>query len=125
MVTTWYPDFCPNGGQCQIEIKPDFTGITNFKKRCPFHQINGLSDHDTFVALVQSSKLKEAARWAIRLELGLDKDAPQIPYTVESDGSFTIHSGVTGVEHARVRDRVNASMQDLPRSPGTSQVRII
>jgi hypothetical protein len=61
-----------------------------FLSVCPHHQGLGLSDQQRFDAILQSSRRKEAARWAVKVELGLDKEHPGVPYTKNADGSFTV-----------------------------------
>ena len=87
----WTPDFCPRGS-CRIEVARDFS-LVALVRLCPHHQSlkdSGLTDQQVFRAIVQSSRLKERARWEVKLSLGLDKEHPGVPYRVNADGSFTI-----------------------------------
>ena len=87
----WTPDFCPRGS-CRIEITQNWI-LIGIVRYCPHHQSlrdGGLTDQQVFRAIVQSSRLKERARWEIKLSLGLDKQHPGVPYRVNPDGSFTV-----------------------------------
>lgn len=39
---------------------------------------------------MQSTRLKERARWAIKVSLALDKEHPGVPYRVKAGGDFEI-----------------------------------
>ena len=91
---TWFPDFCPTG-QCKIELEKaggqtNWTMPKSFLATCPHHAGLGLNDQQRFEAILQSSRRKEAARWAVKQELGLDKEHPGVPYRTNADGSFTV-----------------------------------
>ena len=96
---TWYPDFCPSG-QCVIELEKVFVDGKpvsinwNVPKSiitlCPHHKGLALSDQQVFEAILQSSRVKEKARAAVKRELGLDKEHPGVPYRVNANGSFTV-----------------------------------
>lgn len=91
---TWYPDFCPSG-QCVIELDKASQAINwlipkRIVKLCPHHKNLGLSDQGVFEAILQSSRVKEAAKAAAKKELGLDEEHPGVPFKVNADGSFTI-----------------------------------
>ena len=94
---TWMPDFCPTG-QCRIELekaegKVDWTKPKSFITLCPHHRglkDSSLTDQQVFDAILQSSRVKEAARWAVKVELGLDKEHPGVPYRINADGSFAV-----------------------------------
>ena len=99
MIITWYPDFCPSG-QCVIELEKVFldgkpvsvnwNSPNSIITLCPHHKGLALSDQQVFEAIVQSSRVKEKARAAVKRELGLDKEHPGVPYRVNADGSFTV-----------------------------------
>jgi len=82
---TWMPDFCPSGN-CRIELdkaggKVDWTRPKSFVTLCPHHRglkDSGLTDQQVFDAILQSSRVKEAARWAVKVELGLGKEHPGV-----------------------------------------------
>jgi hypothetical protein len=93
-MVTWYPDFCPTG-QCMIELEKangslNWTNPKSFLSTCPHHAGLGLSDQQRFEAILQSSRVKEKARAAVKRELGLDKEHPGVPYRTNADGSFTV-----------------------------------
>ena len=97
-MVTWYPDFCPSG-QCKIELEKangsiNWTTPKRFIALCPHHQnvknTNALDDAGIFTAILQSSRVKEKARAAVKRELALDKEHPGVPYRVNADGSFTV-----------------------------------
>ena len=89
MPLTWYPDFCV-GQPCAIEIERDWSAPRRFVRRCAHHQSLGLPDQALFDAILQSSRVKEAARWAVKVELGLNKEHPGVRYRTNADGSFTV-----------------------------------
>jgi len=86
----WTPDFCPPGPPCRLEIERDWSAVRQFLTICAHHKSLGLTGQQIFRALLQSTRLKERARWEIKLSLGLNKQHPGVPYRVNPDGSFTI-----------------------------------
>ena len=125
----WYPDFCPSGG-CALEIEPDWSAAKRFVRICPHHEAvrsqHALDDQGLFMAILQSSRAKEAARYAAKTQLGLDKNHPPLPYTVATDGGFIIHTDVPSASAARVAARIAArnAAAEINRPPGTSTVEV-
>ena len=131
-MVTWRPDFCPTGG-CVIELEKsngsvNWTSPKSLITLCPHHQNIrtqlGLTDTQVFRAILFSSKLKERARWEAKLEMGLDKEHPGVPYRVNPDGSFAIVTGETGQRLTRVRNRINAALTLIERPLGVSGVTV-
>jgi len=145
---TWMPDFCPSGN-CRIELDKsagsvDWNRPKSFIILCPHHQglkDSGLTDQQVFDAVVQSSRVKEAARWAVKLELGLDKEHPGVPYRINVDGSFTVLTdpaslvwekdgqpgplpAIRGVDRNRARTAALAAVSATSRPIGTSTVTV-
>lgn len=122
----WTPDFCV-GQPCRIEIEPDWSGLVQFVRLCSHHQslrTGGMSDANLFTAIMQSSRVKERARAAAKLELALDKEHPGLPYRVLADGNISIVSGVTGPTRTRVRTAVSTAILTVNRPTGTSTVSV-
>jgi hypothetical protein len=98
-VILWYPDFCPSGG-CVIELTKEANGSTNWTSPknivtlCQHHtgvkNTHALDNSGIFNAIIQSSRVKEAARKAVKTELGLSKEHPGVPYRINANGSFTV-----------------------------------
>ena len=128
MSLTWYPDFCPSG-QCAIEIESDWT-VKSFRKACPHHQSlrNGHGDTGAFRAILQSSRVKEVARWQAKLELMdrgiVDKEFPGVPYTVGSDGNFTLQPGGNNTVKNAIRTRILVATALVEKPAGTSTVTV-
>ena len=127
---TWYPDFCPSGG-CQIEIEPDWSGPRRFVKTCAHHQSlrNAHGDSGALNAILQSSRVKETARWEAKQELmarGLaTKDGlPGVPYTVDASGNFTLQPGGNNTVKNAIRTRITTALQAVDKAPGTSTVSV-
>jgi len=146
---TWMPDFCPTGN-CRIELDKtggsvDWTRPKSVITYCPHHQglkDSGLTDQQVFDAILQSSRVKEAARWAVKVELGLDKEHPGVPYRINADGSFivltdaaslvwTLPDGtagplptIRGVDRNRARTAALAAVCATARPIGTSTVTV-
>ena len=139
----WTPDFCPSGS-CRIEVAQDFT-LIGIVRCCPHHQAlrdSGLTDQQVFRAVLQSSRLKERARWEVKLVLGLDKEHPGVPYRVNQDGSFTVLTdraslawiapdrSVGALPTITTQDRIKArtdainAIASLERPPGVSAVTV-
>ena len=141
MTLTWYPDFCPSG-QCQIEIERDWSAPRRFVRRCAHHQSLGLADQPLFDAILQSSRVKEAARWTVKVELGLDKEHPGVRYRTNADGSFTVltdaaslawvrEDGTAGPlptirnqDRTRARTAATTAASTVSRPTGTSTVTV-
>jgi len=124
---TWTPDFCPPNGNCVLEIERDWSAVKSVISYCPHHQAlkdSGLTDQQVFQAILQSSRMKERARWEAKLELGLDKEHPGVPYRVNPDGSFTILTGAKGVALTRMKTRIEAQLATVDRPTGTSTVTV-
>ena len=131
-MVTWYPDFCPTG-QCMIELEKvggslNWTIPKSLISLCSHHQnvknSNALDDTGIFTAILQSSRLKEKARWEAKLELGLDKEDPGVAYRVEPSGDFVIMTGATGFQLAAIRSRIAQAIATLPKPKGTSLISI-
>jgi len=102
----------------------------------------GLDDQQLFNAILQSSRVKETARWQIKLELGLDKEYPGVPYRVNPDGSFTIPTdraslawslqdgspgplpSINTADRVRARAAANNAVAAVSRPSGTSAVTV-
>lgn len=67
----------------------------------------GKKDQEIFDAIHAAAKELNYACYALKVHLGLDKEHPGLPYSVNDDGGFTIHTGV-----AR-RDVRGALLKDL------------
>ena len=145
---TWMPDFCLSGN-CRIELdkavgKVDWTRPKSFVTLCPHHRglkDSGLTDQQVFDAILQSSRVKEAARWAVKVELGLDKEHPGVPYRINADGSFTVLTDsaslawekdgqpgplptIRGVDRNRARTAALSAVSATSRPIGTSTVTV-
>lgn len=141
---TWFPDFCPSGS-CALEIERDWSGVKQFIRVCPHHQglrDGGLNDQQAFAAILQSSRVKETARWATKVELGLNKEHPGVPYRVNADGSFTVPTdraslawtapdgsigplpNINNADRVRARTAANNAVLLVSRPAGTSQVTV-
>ena len=145
---TWMPDFCPSGN-CRIELDKtggsvDWTRPKSFVTLCPHHRglkDSGLSDQQGFDAILQSSRVKEVARWAVKLELGLDKEHPGVPYRINADGSFTVLTDsaslawekdgqpgplpmIRGIDRNRARTAALSAISATSRPIGTSTVTV-
>jgi hypothetical protein len=60
---------------------------------CAFHAAQRAQVADEAAlhdVLVQGERVREAARWAVKLELALPKEHPGIAFTVGQDGNFII-----------------------------------
>lgn len=128
----WQPDFCTSNPGCALEIARDWSGVIQVIRYCAHHQAlktGGLTDARVFTAMLQSSRVKEAARWAAKVELMsrgiVDKEYPGLPFTVAADGSFTIQSGVVGAVLTAVRSVVDAAVLTVSRPIGTSTVSVV
>ena len=140
----WTPDFCPSGS-CRLEIERDWSAVKSVLRYCTHHQSlrdGGLDDQQVFNAILQSSRVKETARWQIKLELGLDKEHPGVPYRINPDGSFTIPTDraslawslqdgspgplpvINAADRARARAAANSAVLGVSRPSGTSTVTV-
>jgi len=138
---TWYPDFCPGGAAngCEILISNDWNFVERYPRKCPHHAavkaLHVLDDQALFVVVLQSSRVKEAARWAAKLQLGLDKEHPGVPYRVESNGNFIIgvdrETGTrmggwpnAGANRTNLITAINDAVQQVTRPLGTSTLTV-
>jgi len=140
-MTQWTPDFCPPGqtpAACMITPNAENNGIISYDVKCPYHAsvqtLYGLTDHQLFVAVLQSGRAKETARAVAKDELGLGDEDPAIPYRVEDDGSFTLgidQEGVTmqgwpavGVARTGLLTAVLSTVLQIARPAGTSTISL-
>jgi hypothetical protein len=140
----WTPDFCV-GQPCRIEISRDWSTVTNVLRYCQHHQSikdSGLADQQVFRAILQSCRVKESGRYAVKQELGLDKQHPGVPYSVATDGSILIRTdraamgwvredGTAGPvpnynlqDRERARQAASLAMGTVERPSGTSLVAV-
>ena len=127
-------------------IEPDFLVTTTIHwdvpksiiELCPHHQsvknTHGHNDKGIFEVILQSSRVKESARWAAKLALALDKEHPGVPYRVEPDGSFALGMDKNGLkmlewptkkaDKDKLQADVDASVLPITKPNGTSAVRI-
>ena len=120
----WTPDFCPSGS-CHLEIEPDWSAVVSFVRCCPFHQSlrdSGLTDQQTFIAMLQSSRIKEYARYAAKIELALDKEHPGISYSVDAQGNFVIVTGASGAKLTKIRTAVANALAGVDKPVGTATI---
>lgn len=150
MAIIWYPDFCPSG-RCAITLEKRADRSTNWDapislSLCNHHAsikaTHGLNDIGIFRAIVQSSRVKEAARWAVKRELGLDKDHPGVSYRVLPNGNFAITTSsqdlswrredgspgplplIFSADRIRAANRAAADIAAIERPAGTSTVTV-
>lgn len=140
VTTLWSPDSCPSG-KCVIAVAPDFSSGTPVRL-CPHHkslQDAGRTGAEVYRVMIQSVRVREAARAAAKIELALDKEHPGVPYRVEDDGNFTIgvssrlnkdtgtREWVTMSEWPADKTRLDAAMEaataKVEKLPGISIVR--
>lgn len=122
----WRPDFCPSLRGCRIELIGPET-LVRFISLCPHHKRmldSGMQEQEVFDAIVQSSRLKEAARWSVKVRMGLDKEHPGVPYSVDANGNFTIVSGAVGAARAALRSGVADDIAGVRKPAGTSTVSV-
>ena len=124
----WRPDFCPVSPSCHLELEPDWSKLNAVVRYCNHHRKikddAGLTDQQVFEAILQSSRVKERARWEAKLELGLDKENPGVPYRVEPDGNFTILTGAKGANLVAMRARIAAAVAPISKPIGTSTITV-
>lgn len=91
---TWILDTCPDDRPCEIVTVGGAGGaFVTFTRRCAFHtneRPTFLSDGEHYDAIVGANRAREAARWAAKQSLKLDKEHPGVWYRNEPDGSFTL-----------------------------------
>jgi len=122
----WTPDFCPSNPPCVIELGADWTAPRGFARMCSHHQAmrdGGMRDVEVFRSIVQTSRVKEVARYRIKTELALSKEV-SIPYRVEPDGRIVIESGERGARLTELRGKVAAALALIERPTGTSAVEV-
>lgn len=122
----WHPDFCVGPSRCAIEITRAWS-VIQFLELCSHHRglrDGGLTDEQLFAAILQSSRVKEVARWAIKQHLGLDKEHPGVPYLVLGDGSISIRPGLTGQARTAARTVAATAIATVSRPQGTSLVTV-
>lgn len=131
MALIWHPDFCPSGSpSCIFDVTNGWDNATPIRY-CRHHQSlkdGGLTDAQVFAAVLQSSRVKEAARWAVKLELialgDMTEANPGVLYTVGQDGNFTIDTGKTGLELTTIQTAVSTALVAVTQPIGTSTVTV-
>lgn len=128
MAMIWQPDFCPSG-KCEYEVSQDWTTCISVRKCCPHHQAlrdTGVSDQTLFESVVQSSRVKEAARSAAKeVMYGSPKAGPEIPFTVAADGTIEIVvNGVTVAVKNEVITAVDLAKKLVPKNEHAADARV-
>lgn len=122
----WMPDFCL-GRPCVIELTPTF-GFSRFLVKCTRHaaiqSTEQITDQGLFDAILQSSRVKEVARYALKVHMGLSKEHPGLSYTVAPDGSMSIQTGLTGQARTAARAAANTAMSTVSKPRGTVTVSV-
>lgn len=138
---TWHPDFCPDDpatgrpSSCVLILRNDWSAVVEVARRCSHHasvqDANKLDDQALFDVILQSSRVKEAARSAAKAHLELDKDHGGVPYRVEADGSFTV--GVTkggdvfpglDARKSELQTKIDTEVGKIEKPTGVSAVRL-
>lgn len=144
------PDTCLLGGQCVFGLTSGLLTATaepaelfaNLDERialirlCPYHKSlldGGLREGQLFMSIRRTQQAREAARWAAKIELRLDKEHPGVAYRIEPDGSITLgidQRGVvmpewpTGVaSRAKLVAAIDAAVDSVANADGVSTVR--
>jgi hypothetical protein len=124
----WHPDFCAGDPGCLFEIESDWSAARAVVRYCTQHQVlkdSGLTDAEIFAAVLQTSRVKEAARWAAHVALALPEDDPGLPYTVSKNGDITIQLGVDGATKAAILPSIDAATALIAKPIGTSNVTVV
>jgi hypothetical protein len=130
----WYPDFCPSGS-CVIELTKEANGSTNWTSPknivtlCQHHtgvkNTHALDNAGIFTAIIQSSRVKEAARKAVKTELGLDKQHPGVPYRVNADGSFTVLTAAASLAWSGSLPSISSQTRTRARNAGLQAAALV
>lgn len=124
---TWTPDFCSTQPPCAISIEPDWSAPREFVRLCSHHaklRDDGLKDDELFAAIVQSCRVKEAARAEVKKVLGLDKEIEAPRAEVQPDGSFKIVTGAKDAALLALKTAVDAEVAKVDKPVGVSVVVI-
>lgn len=145
MARIFYPDICPSG-QCVIALA---SGADDHPDNvvavlCPHHRgvksAHALDDAGILRVIFQSMRVKEAARWAAKLALRLNKEHPGVPCRINQDGSLSLLTSpsdlawrlgdsagplpvIFSADRDRAADSVEAAVSAVDRPIGTSTVR--
>jgi hypothetical protein len=107
--------------------------LRKFNRLCSFHvsqRAQFASDDELYDVLVQGERVREAARWAVKLELKLDKEHPGVPFTVGQDGNFTLDLDALGLpltvaDKARAQAAAQAAVAQVRRPPGVRTIAVL
>jgi hypothetical protein len=114
MAVIWTPDICPTRPQCQIEMDRDTGEPTNVIILCQHHASLGLSDGDAMSNLINTCRAKEQSRYAAKLAINLPEEDGSLPWSLNSDGSIIIKTGVSGQELIAAQEAVDVVLQNFP-----------
>jgi len=85
---------------------------------------NALTARQIFDVIENSCRRLNYARYAAKVELGLDKEMPGLPYTVDAAGNFTIETSSSGARLTATRSAVTNRLRDEPKLTGSGSVSI-
>ena len=142
MALIWHPDFCNSNPGCKIDIERDWSQPVAFLNYCFRHQAmktSGSTDLQIFTAILQSSRMKETARYAFKENRNLAKDYPGIPVyqfqapsgatapyvVIDLDGNFIITTGLSGNQLTNVRNFIATKLASVSQPLGTSTVTVV
>lgn len=145
MARLFYPDICLSG-QCVIALTdaaddhPDNVIAVLCGHHLGVKNNNSLSDAQILRVIFQSGRVKEAARWAAKLALGLHKKHPGVPCRINPDGSFSLLTSpsdlawildgsagplpiIFAADRERASNSIEAAVSSVDRPAGTGTVR--
>jgi hypothetical protein len=126
IVYRFYPDCCPATNPCRFEVDANPERLVAVERLCPHHASLGLSDVAAHLAVINSTKARESARWAIKqqwmIDGQVDKEYPGVPYTIDADGTIRITTGAVGSKRAQLRTLAAAEVAKIAQVPGIAAV---
>jgi len=126
VIYTFFPDCCPSGNPCAFHVDANPELLLGVVRLCSHHASLGLSNSVTHRAVINSTKVREAARWAIKQQWmtdgQVDKEYPGVPYTVDADGTIRLATGTVGLERAQLQVLAATEVAKIAQVPGIAQV---
>lgn len=108
MPTHWYPDTCPRGGQCCIEVTDGAAAAVQFVRACAFHdglRVGGMTDALLYDKIRADNATRNRAVTHVAADQGIEE--ADVPSRVDDAGLIYVTVAANGVRRTRLQGELN------------------